>query len=273
MPTDAAPDTTQQPDIAAIEPWHTTFNQMWELFFRPEIERRRAFGRISGNFHLYIAQVLFPEKGDNRVLLNEEVKGEALVRPRREFQKGDPVYSDDLETVETFELPDELLDHGHFTIVRSGEGWAMIFNFMSGRAKARDMLELANQFLEVAKTSSILGHAGPTVDNLFSASELICKAELILHRSRAVSSKTHSTISSAINNWSRLGNINAAFVALFNELGRQRPNARYGDATSRPPMPDAESFELVSVMIERGLESVQKATDRARTREGIEENG
>jgi HEPN domain-containing protein len=170
-----------------------------------------------------------------------------------------------LAHIERFELPDELLDNGHFTIIRAGEGWHMFFNFLSGRAKANDMLELASEFLATALSSKEKGHSGPAVDNLFSASELISKAELILHRSRAVKSKRHGLIASEINAWARLGNIDAAFVALFNKLSRQRPNARYSDKENRPPTPDQESFDLVQAMIDRGLERIGKATDRELT--------
>jgi hypothetical protein len=58
------------------------------------------------------------------------------------------------------------------------------------------------------------------------------------------------------------GHIDAAFVALFNKLSQQRPNARYGNKENRLPIPDQESFDLVRAMIERGLERVGKSTDR-----------
>jgi hypothetical protein len=244
------------------KPWDRTFAQMWELCFRPEIERRQSGGLLSENFSVYMAQALFPTEGVTRILLNDEVEGEGLIRVPRTVQKGEPIGFADLQYIESFELPDELLDSGHFTIIRTGEGWRMFFNFLSGRAKARDMLRLADQFLEAALSSKNKGHAGPAVDNLFSASELVSKAELILHRIHAANSKTHATVARQINAWARLGNIDTAFVRLFNKLGEQRPNARYGNSANRPLIPDQDSFDLVRAMIERGLERVDKATDR-----------
>lgn len=252
-------DGTPAPE--RLEGWNETFAHMWELCFRPEIERRQAAGSLPENFSLYMAQALFPPEGQSRVLLNEEVKGEALARAPRQVEKGEPVLLTDLQYIERFELPDELLDNGHFTIIHVGEGWRMFFNFLSGRAKAKDMLELAEQFLEAALGSKDKRHAGPAVDNLFSASELISKAELILHRSRAVNSKNHGMVASEINAWARLGNIDAAFVALFNQLSQQRPNARYGNRENRPPIPGQDAFDLIGAMIERGRERIGKATD------------
>jgi HEPN domain-containing protein len=239
-----------------------TFTQMWEIFFGPEIERRMAAGSLSNEFALYMAQVLFPPEGLPRILLNEEIKGDALMRAQRPITEGQAIQVSDLYGIERFDLPDEFLDNGHFTIISRGDGWGMHFNFLSGRAKAKDMLEHAGQFLEAALSSRDKGHAGPAVDNLFSASELISKAELILQRSRAVSSKKHKAIAVEINAWAKLGNIDAAFVALFNKISQQRPNARYGDKANRPPIPDPESFELVGAMIEKGLRRTGKVTDR-----------
>jgi hypothetical protein len=257
------PETSDDSKTLPQEGWQITFNQMWELYFGPELERRKADGRITDpDFAVYMAQVLFPVEGAIQVRLNEEVKGEAHVRANRAFEPDDPVYVDDLRSIEIYELPDELLDSGHFTIFCSGEGWKMIFNFLSGRAKARDMLNLAHQFLDASQHSQTKGHSGPAVENLFTSAELISKAELILHRNRAVTAKSHGAVASAINAWSKLGNIDAAFVSLFNRLTQRRPNARYGDTDSRPPMPETEDYEVIEAMIQRGLEKVGKATDR-----------
>jgi hypothetical protein len=239
-----------------------TLTQAWELWFRPEIERRQTAGSLPATFSLHMAQALFPPDEKLRVLLNDEVEGEGHLRAPRTIQKGEPLYASDLQFMERFELPDALLDSGHFTIVRAGEGWHMFFNFLRGRAKAKDMLQLAGEFLEAALSATDKGHSGPVVDNLFSACELISKAELILHRNPAASSKSHRSVSSQINWWGRLGNIDAVFLKLFNRLAEQRPNARYGDKEHRPPVPEHDSFDLVQAMIERGLGKVGKATDR-----------
>lgn len=254
-----------------LQGWDRTFAHMWDLFFGPELEKRQQQGGSPEDFSLYMAQVLIPPEGqgNNRVLFNDEVHGVGLMRATRQVEKGELVTVTDIENIERFDLPDELLDHGHFTIIRSGGGWRMFFNFLYGRAKAKDHLVLARQFLEASRVSAGKGHAGPAVDNLFSAAELISKAELILHRSSAAESKTHGRIASAINAWSKLGNIDAAFVALFNRLGQQRPGARYGNAQNRPPSPGSDDLELVQAMIDRGLARVGKATDRDGSDNGV----
>lgn len=236
-----------------------TFNHMYELFFGPEIERRRTAGRLPEPFHLVIAQALFPPVGSPIIHLNDEVKGVGAMRANRTVTAGEPVTMEDLSRLEKFDLPDELLDNGHFTIIRAPDSWLMFFNFLSGRKKARDRLKLAAEFLEAARECARKGHAGPSIDNLFSAAELTAKAELMLHRSEAAESKRHAPVASAINKWSHLGNIDRAFVDLFNRLGRERPNARYADSDHRPLAPSDDEFELVSAVIEKLSE---RATNR-----------
>lgn len=231
------------------EAWDRAFSQMRDIFFNPELERRSSAGELPEPFNVFIAQILFMPDRTNKVLFNDEVRGDALLLAPRNIEAGEAMLVSDMAHMKVFDLPDELLDCGHFTVCRAGEGWRMSFNFLRGRAKARDMLILAAEFVDAARESATKGHAGPSVDNLFSAAELVSKAGLILHISIAVESKCHGRISSAINNWARLGNIDAAFVALFNKLGQQRPNARYGDRKSRPPAPDQDDFEIVSLNV------------------------
>jgi hypothetical protein len=117
------------------------------------------------------------------------------------------------------------------------------------------MIELAKQFLSAATHSADLGHAGPAVDNLFSACELASKARLILHRSPAARSKKHGTVGAAINQWGRLGNVDVAFLDLFNRMSNARSPARY-DAAASPDSPAPSDFEIVKQELEQLEKSV-----------------
>src|SRR5215475_9103569 len=70
-------------------------------------------------------------------------------------------------------------------------------------------------------------HFGPAIDNLFSACELAAKARLITSAAMSSEVRTHGTIHSGINQWGRLGNVDAEFVEMFNKLSRNRGAARY----------------------------------------------
>ena len=66
----------------------TAFQQAMDIWIKPEIEERKAKGRISQDFILSKAQIIF--SGDQRhikVRLNEEVKAKALVKVKANKQK------------------------------------------------------------------------------------------------------------------------------------------------------------------------------------------
>lgn len=126
---------------------------------------------------------------------------------------------------------------------------------------AEDMLERAGQFLEAAIASASKSHASPAIDNLFSSAELICKTELILHRLRGATAKTHRSVATSINGWGGKGNFDRAFLQLFNRLGNGRADARYGDKPSCPSQPSAKEFELVREMIVTKRGQIANATD------------
>ena len=240
-------------------------SQAFELWFNPELDRRSAAGELPEGFALYAAQVLFPPEGPYEVRFNEEMGGIMLVIAQRAVEKGEQVTLADLAQVQRYELDDPDMDCGHLTIIRRGEGWLIDFNFLSGRAKAADMLRLAEQYHAAAVSCVDQDLEGPAVDNLFSACELTAKAELILHRSAAAKGKSHDPVKSAINAWGRSGNIDPAFVDTFNLMGHRRADARYkGAEAAAGLMPTRDHLDIVHTVIERGKWRVGRATDRAR---------
>ncbi len=246
-------------DWEKLEGFERTLAQMFHIYFNPEVARRQAAGELPETFGIVIAQVLLPPDGPARVLFNDEVKGHGVMRAPRAVEKDEPVRFDDLRHLELYDLPDELLNNGHFTAFNTGDsGWRLFFNFQSGRAKAVEILRLSQQFHAAARGAVDAGHAGPAVENLFTAAELVSKAELILIRDKRAEGRTHGSISSGINMWGRVGNVDAAFLETFNRLTRQRPLARYGDDAHRPPLPSADDLDIVSAMIERGLQRVER---------------
>ena len=234
---------------ADLVAWSKTLLHMFQIAFAPEIRRRLATGQLNENFFLSAAQLIQPEEGENTVRLNEEVRGTALVRVNRPVHQGEQVLVSDLQNFVSFDLEEDELNAGHFTLLWNGQGWIGSFDFRAGRAKSASLLGLANQFLDVAKISAAKGHAGPSVDNLFSACELMSKTHLILHRSPARRAKSHGTVHSAINAWRRLGNVNEDFVRLYNQMSNARSSARY-DAGAQVESPSQSDFLIVKREIE-----------------------
>jgi len=164
----------------------------------------------------------------------------------------------------SFDVEESELDCGHFTMFWHGKGWSIAFDFRSSRAKSVQMLERAGQFLDASKFSADKGHASASVDNLFSSCELISKAMLILHRSPAVTAKTHGRVGSAINKWGKFGNVDAAFLKIYNRMSQERTSARY-DASTEVTTPTAHDFDIVGRELETLKNAVaQQKMDRAR---------
>lgn len=227
-----------------IVTWEITLLHMFQIAFSPELEKRAAEGRLAENFQLISAQWLGPDEGRPIIRINDEVRGVSLIRLSRTIEKGDPIFLSDLDDMISFDVAEDELDCSHFTIFWTGKGWKMFFNFQAGRAKSAQMIGMAQEFLASSKYSAGEGHSGASTDALFSACELLSKAHLILHRSRAATAKTHGSVNSAINQWRRLGNIDSDFVELFNRMGNRREDARYRPGTA-VPLPTAEEFEIV----------------------------
>ncbi|MFD1787522.1 hypothetical protein ACFSC3_08055 [Sphingomonas floccifaciens] len=187
-------------------------------------------------------QLIQPEDGSRQVRLNEEVKG-VMRLDVEDAAPGRPLQIEDLSRILSFDLIEEELDCGHFTIFWRGNGWATMFDFRNGRARCAELLASALQFVATARFSVESGFGAPAVDTLFSACELLSKVQLILSHSSAGDSRSHKSVASGINLWTRLGNGDANFVRLFNRLSNDRTRARY-DASGHAVVPTLEEVEL-----------------------------
>ena len=193
--------------------------QAEELWWEPEIERRKTLGTLDEHFAIAMAQALFPPEGSVIVRFNDEVCGIGNVRASRPIEKDGHVYQSDLDGLESFDLLEEELDCGHFTMIKAKSGWFVTFNFLRSRSLCASLLDSAKEFLDVVRFSIQHGKSRPAVDNLYSACELVSKAQLILSAMLDRNSKSHRAIRGKINKWRHLGNINDNFVELFNKLG------------------------------------------------------
>ena len=237
-----------------------TILHMFQLAFAPEIRQRLSAGTLDDAFFLTAAQVIQMEDRGRIVRLNDEVRGTALVRANRPIKKGEQVFASDMKNFVSFDLLEDELDAGHFTLFWTGQSWVATFDFRMGRSKSTAMLEAANEFIEVARLASTNGYPRPSVDNLFSACELVSKVHLILQHSIAGKAKTHGRIKSAINERRNLGNVNDDFVDLFNRVSNTRSPARY-DARAEVEMPTSFDLQIVHDEIEKLMGLVALRTD------------
>lgn len=200
--------------------------QAFELWLTPKIEKRIAEGRWQRGQWMRIAQVLFSDDA-TVVRLNDDVKFSAKVDPSTPLIPGAALIVEDFKRIRMtqIDLLDEDADCGHFTVVNMGLP-QILFDFRRNKLSAKQLLDLAEQFLNAAKFSMKEGHIGPFLDNLFSSYELVAKSILITSM-LTNTEKTHGVIYSAINKARKTGMINSDFVDIFNKIRELRIGARY----------------------------------------------
>jgi len=237
--------------------------QAFDLWINPELARRKASGVLPEDFALWGAQRIQPPEGAVTIRINDEIRGVASIKARRAVEKGDGIVLGDLEGLEDFDLPSDELDNGHWTVLWTGERWFTSFNFMTQRNRCLLLLDKADHFLAASRRAEAEGHAAVSVDTLFSACELASKAHLVSSHTLPMGTKTHGPIHSGLNIGRRLGNIESAFVDIFNKMNRLRGPYRYDDQQSESMPIGVEDFDIVETVI---------ATERERLRSRLSDD-
>jgi HEPN domain-containing protein len=204
------------------------WEQVWANWVSPEIEVRREMGRLPAGFELRAAQIIFcPDAEVPTVRLNEEVVAVARVKIEGPIAKGQAIFENQIQDVESVDLTDSDPDSGHCTLLRVKDHWHIAFDLRRYATHVGEMVRLSGQFLDTATLALTSGSTEAFVDNLFSAVELLAKAQLVLFGGHDPASRKHSAIHPHFNMWGKLGNTRAEYVRLLNDLAKMRPKARY----------------------------------------------
>lgn len=210
-----------------------TFDHAMELWFAPEIQRRKEAGKLPDSFSLKAAQVLIhPDARPSEIRLNEEVEAIGQVKFKDGIIKneGDPVYASDLDGSLTISLPDTTdRNCGHFTLICIADKWYASFDFRYNKHHAKELLNAAEEFLETGSSALSTGRLRPAIDNLFSAIELAAKAHVITTPTSndPIDIKSHNQIHQQFNFLAHRGEIDSRYRKTFNALSNSRANARY----------------------------------------------
>lgn len=205
--------------------------QLVANYIAPEVARRRSAGTLSAGARIERAQVVFfPDHRRPFVRLNDEVHAivDASLREGTIKRPGDAIFVDDLAAINRISLTDDEPECGHATMVLLGSRWVFGFDARYNRKLAREHLDLADQFLALARLALKRSWHGPFVDNLFSAAELAAKATLLLLPDATFAKKTtHKNITRKYRWFAELGNVDVEFRKALDQLGRWRVGARY----------------------------------------------
>jgi uncharacterized protein (UPF0332 family) len=223
----------QMKDYNREEIYRNATQHFMDIFITPEVIRRQEKGELPRPLALHAAQIIFyPDGTKPKVRINSEVKAVGKMKLKAGVTKkyGDLVYTKELEGLEELILTDEDdPDCGHATILRLGDTWYLAFDFIYNKALAKKHIEKAKEFIEAAEFSFSHNHWSAFADNLFSAAELLAKAELLTGwPDPAFQEKTtHTAIQGRYNRFAHLGNVNPLHVETYNKLAQLRYPARY----------------------------------------------
>lgn len=208
--------------------------QAFDLWINPEIERRRAAGRLPEDFALYAAQVVMDLDSElPQVRLNGEVKAVMSAPASRPVELGEELSPAEFGPIESIELTDADPNAAHLTMICHHGVWALVFDFRYNAARVTQVLRVAREFLDTAGFALEKGYLRAFVDNVFSAVELLAKGRLLLLPDRSIlQGKRHSLVQGRYN-WfgGKLGNVDPRYVRLLNQLERLRTPARYPPST------------------------------------------
>jgi len=205
--------------------------QVFDLWINPEVVRRQAEGGLTAPVDLISAQVIFHSERPLEVRLNHEVKAIAEVRLNQSVAQDEPITVGNVVQVLGIDLTEDDADSAHITLIRNGsDEWTLSFNAGYNRGKAKVLLAIATEYVEVAEHALQKGFHRSFVDNLYSAVELAAKGRLILiPNPRMLTAKSHGYIVTNFNIFGgKLGNVDRSHVKLVNELSALRSRAKYG---------------------------------------------
>lgn len=208
------------------------FKNLIEIYFNPEIERRKENKTLDENFELYAAQALiFPDERQNIIRLNDEVSTKVKIKEGVDKSvKGFFPNSEDVESIDINE--EEYLDCGHVIIIRFTDCYQLKFDFVYNKKSCKKLLDNSIQFLKTADYALNNDFYNAYIDNAFSAFELMVKANLLFEANKNISAKSnHKAINQSFNlrykNSSHEDELELRRV--FNKLSNERRNARYLD--------------------------------------------
>lgn len=209
----------------------TAFQQAMDIWIKPEIEERKAKGRLSQDFILSRAQIIF--SGDRRhikVRLNEEVKAKALVKVKvnKQKRKGAMVSEEDIDEIEEIKLTEKDPNCAHITLIKFKNSWIGWFDAIYNKGEAKKHIEAAREFLESARDNLGKERLRPFFENSFACAELAAKSVLLtLPDEEILKGKSHDLRLQRFQNWADLGNVPQDFSATLKRLNGLRGSARY----------------------------------------------
>lgn len=253
-PDDGLRDVDQEQQFA-----DRVFTSLYEIFWAPEVERR---GGVDAVGPLSKALAIMMPGEPLAVLLNDEAQLVGRAVSTRAIETGEVLRREDVGQILDL-FPYRIHEDAGWAcmvVLPTGEGYAS-FDFRRNRGLARDRLDRAVEFLDIADVAAGRGLSGPAVDAAHAAAELAVSAmAMILETDGPALGRgrnSHGKRQGWITQWARLGNAPSEFARALGRLGQLRAPARYADRQLN--LSDGELDVLVSTvraMVAHASESV-----------------
>ncbi len=205
------------------------FDQFWQIFLAPELERRKREGKPIFPENIFAFQIIQGVDHENKVHINKQIDVYLTAKIGGAARRaGSLIAMNEIEEILDIKLSDKYADSGHATFIKFKGKWLFTFEFNYNKKRRYSHLVAANEFLVLSNYALENGIWHAFVENLFAAVELMSKVVLIEFPDKSVvQSKTHSRIKSKINQRKKVEAFGAEFAHLLNELSELRPSARY----------------------------------------------
>lgn len=235
------------------------FQQTIDLFVIPEIERRKKRKKLPSNFKLEKAQIIFSlRSGRNYVRLNKDVKAIIKCKANKTIKKGDIVYENDVDQIESVNLTEKDSNYGHITLLLFKGNWIISFDFRYNKKISQEHIQASKEFYESAKENLKKKRLRPFFENAFASAELSAKSILLsLPDKKILEGKNHKERISTFKNWANLGNVKIDFSTIFSKLNSLRDSARYLASDDYKKENPKEILSIIKEMIDFAEDSIK----------------
>ena len=227
--------------------------QIFDVWIGPYLKELKSLGKIDDDFKLMKAQLVFSaDKSKPIIRLNSQVKGKILAVAKKGLKRGEIITADQVLEIKGYIRREEKKNKNKaiMTLILIKDKWFLDFDMRYNKDNCKETIEAANEFYYVAESAKKRGNIRPIFENCFAAAELATKAILGTLPHKMIKEKTHEATLKALEEWSRLGNIDQKYVDCLKKLNKIRPSARYMASKDHKKIDPELVLKLVKEMIE-----------------------
>jgi uncharacterized protein (UPF0332 family) len=234
------------------------FQQVMDIWVKPEIDRRKNLGKIEDNFKINKIQIIFSLNKKNETRFNEEVKAIIEAKANRDVNKGEIVRGKDIDKIENITLIDKDINCGHITLLLFNNNWIISFDARYNKELIQKHIKASKEFYESAKENLEKERLRVFFENAFASAELSAKSVLLsLPDKKILNGRDHKERLDKFQDWANLGNVKIEFSETLSQLSRLRDSARYLFSEDYKKENPAKILTILEEMIKFAEENIK----------------